>query len=118
MADLLGATPASGRRILAAGEMLELGPTSGELHREAGLAAASNGKIDWIIGVQGDAESFVRGAVEAGHPGAHTKFFSSSPEAAEFIANLLEPGDLLLGKGSRGVKMERTAQPLDARFPL
>ena len=116
MTGLLGNTPASGRRILAAGEMLELGPSSPELHRQAGRAAAANKKIDWIIGVQGDAESFVRGAVESGHADARAKFFPSSADAAGFIANLLEPGDLLLVKGSRGVKMERIVEALDARF--
>jgi UDP-N-acetylmuramoyl-tripeptide--D-alanyl-D-alanine ligase len=116
MIDLLGKTPAPGRRILAAGEMLELGPTSPELHREAGRAAAANKKIDWIIGAQGDAAGFVQGAVDAGHAGARAKFFPSSTDAAGFIADLLEPGDLLLVKGSRGVKMERIVEGLDARF--
>ena len=117
MIDLLAHTPAPGRRILAAGEMLELGPSSPELHREAGRAAASAGKLDWIIGVQGDAESFVRGGSEAGHPPAHTQFFPSSAEAAEFLVNLVQPGDLLLVKGSRGVKMERIVEALDKRLP-
>jgi UDP-N-acetylmuramoyl-tripeptide--D-alanyl-D-alanine ligase len=117
MIEILMHTPASGRRILAAGEMLELGPTSPELHREAGRAAATPGKLDWIIGVQGDGESFVRGAIEAGHSAARAKFIGSSAEAARFIADLLAPGDLMLVKGSRGVKMERIVEALDARFP-
>src|ERR1035437_1753403 len=117
MADLLGKTPASGQRILAAGEMLELGPSSPELHREAGRAAAANGKIDWIIGVHGDAESLVRGAVDAGHAAARTQFFPSSADAAGFIGDLLAPGDLLLVKGSRGGRRERIVEALDARFP-
>ena len=96
--------------------MLELGPRSGELHREAGRAAARSGKLSWIIGVQGEAENFVRGAVEAGHPAERAKFFASSEEAGAFVANLIERGDLLLVKGSRGVKMERIVEALDARF--
>jgi UDP-N-acetylmuramoyl-tripeptide--D-alanyl-D-alanine ligase len=72
--------------------------------------------MDWIIGVQGDAESFVQGAADAGHPSAQTRFFSSSAEAAKFVVDLLEPGDLALVKGSRGVKMERIVEALDARF--
>jgi len=116
MIELLVHTPVSGRRILAAGEMLELGPVSPELHREAGHAAAESGKLDWIIGVLGDAESLVRGAVEAGHPATCAKFFGSSAEAAGFVAGLVAPGDLLLVKGSRGVKMERIVEALDARF--
>lgn len=116
MVGLLTSTPAAGRHILAAGEMLELGPTSAELHREAGLSAAALGKLDWIIGVQGDAESLVRGAVEAGQPIARAKFFGSSEEAGAFLKNLIEPGDVVLVKGSRGVKMERVVEALDARF--
>jgi UDP-N-acetylmuramoyl-tripeptide--D-alanyl-D-alanine ligase len=116
MVGLLTNTPASGRHILAAGEMLELGPTSAELHREAGRSAAGTGKLAWIIGVQGDAESLARGAVEAGHPEARTRFFATSEEAGAFLANLIQPGDLLLLKGSRGVKMERVVEALDSRF--
>jgi UDP-N-acetylmuramoyl-tripeptide--D-alanyl-D-alanine ligase len=116
MIEILVHTPASGRRILAAGEMLELGPSSPELHREAGRAAAASGKLDWIIGVRGDGESLVRGAIETGHPAARAKFIGSSAEAAGFIADLLAPGDLMLVKGSRGVKMERIVEALDARF--
>jgi UDP-N-acetylmuramoyl-tripeptide--D-alanyl-D-alanine ligase len=116
MTEILIHTPTSGRRILAAGEMLELGPSSSELHRAAGREAAASGSIGWIIGVQGDSESFVRGAIEAGHPAARAKFIGSSTEAAAFVADLLAPGDLMLVKGSRGVKMERIVEALDARF--
>jgi len=117
MVEILIHTPASGRRILAAGEMLELGPSSSELHRAAGRDAAASGNISWIIGVQGDSESFVRGAIEAGHPATRAKFIGSSAEAAAFLADLLAPGDLMLVKGSRGVKMERIVDAIDARFP-
>jgi UDP-N-acetylmuramoyl-tripeptide--D-alanyl-D-alanine ligase len=116
MIEMLVHTPASGRHILAAGEMLELGPSSPELHREAGRAAAATGNLDWIIGVRGDGESFIRGAIEAGHPASRAKFIGSSGEAAGFIADLLAPGDLMLVKGSRGVKMEHIVEALDARF--
>jgi UDP-N-acetylmuramoyl-tripeptide--D-alanyl-D-alanine ligase len=116
MVDLLAHTAARGRRILAAGEMLELGPASAGLHREAGHAAVSAGNLDWIIGVQGDAEKFVQGAIAAGHPAAHAQFFLSSTDAAEFVANLVARGDLLLVKGSRGVKMERIVEALDKKF--
>jgi UDP-N-acetylmuramoyl-tripeptide--D-alanyl-D-alanine ligase len=117
MVELLVRTPARGRRILVAGEMLELGPSSAKLHREAGRAAAASEMLDWVIGVQGQAESLPRGAVEGGHPAEHANFFPSSAEAAEFITGMVQPGDLLLVKGSRGVKMERVIEALDARFP-
>jgi UDP-N-acetylmuramoyl-tripeptide--D-alanyl-D-alanine ligase len=116
MVDLLVHTSAKGRHILAAGEMLELGPTSAALHREVGRAAAATRKLDWIIGVQGDAQSLVNGAIEAGHPAQRARFIGSSREAAEFVAELVGAGDLVLVKGSRGVKMERIIEALEERF--
>ena len=116
MVELLASTPALGRHILAAGEMLELGAESAELHHEAGRAAAATGKLDWIIGVRGDAASFVRGAVEAGHPATQAKFCASSEEAGAFVAKLIKRGDILLVKGSRGVNMERIVEALDSQF--
>jgi UDP-N-acetylmuramoyl-tripeptide--D-alanyl-D-alanine ligase len=112
MIKVLAATPDYKRRILAAGEMRELGATSPELHREAGRAAAQTGEIDWVFGVEGDAAQIVEGAVAAGVPRAHTKVFTSSDDAAKFLADFVAPGDLLLVKGSRGVRMERVVEAL------
>jgi UDP-N-acetylmuramoyl-tripeptide--D-alanyl-D-alanine ligase len=112
MTALLAATPGFRRRILAAGEMRELGATSAELHREAGAAAAKSGKVDWIIGVAGDASQIIEGAVARGFDRAKTKFFASSGEAGVFVRQFFQPGDLLLVKGSRGVKMERIVEAL------
>src|ERR1700758_4391780 len=107
MTELLAATPNFQRRILVAGEMRELGTSSSQLHREAGQFAAKTGKVDWVIGVAGDASQIVEGAVGAGLPRAHTRFCAAPPEAAHFLETLVAPGDLLLVKGSRGVKMEQ-----------
>ncbi len=115
--ELLAATPGYRRRILAAGEMLELGASSRELHRECGQLAAQSGRIDWIFGVQGHAADFVRAAVEAGHPPARARFFENSREAAQFVEEFLERGDLLLLKGSRGVRMETILETIEARRP-
>jgi len=112
MTTVLAATPNYRRRILAAGEMRELGATSPQLHREAGKFAAQTGKIDWVLGVEGDAAQIVEGAVAAGVPRSQTKVFTSSEEAAKFLADFVAPGDLLLVKGSRGVKMERIVESL------
>ncbi len=115
MTELLAATPNYRRRILAAGEMRELGASSVELHREAGKFAAKTGKIDWIVGVAGDAEQIVEGAVAARLPRAQTRFFSTPEEAAGFLRLFVVSGDLLLVKGSRGVKMERIVESLIAQ---
>jgi UDP-N-acetylmuramoyl-tripeptide--D-alanyl-D-alanine ligase len=114
LAELLAATPGYRRRILAAGEMRELGTSSPELHRECGVAVASLGKINWIVGVTGDAAEFVSAAVKAGHEQNHSRYFADSTEAGKFFAEFIQPGDLLLLKGSRGVKMEKILDAIDA----
>jgi len=116
--ELLAATPDFRRRILAAGEMLELGTSSAELHRQAGRAAARHRELDWIVTVQGDAAHIAEGAVSAGFPRSRTRHFGATAEAAEFLSGFLEPGDLLLVKGSRGVKMEQIVRAAAARRTL
>ena len=120
LVDLLAHSTKYQRRILATGEMLELGSTSAELHRACGRHAAEaqiDGApaIDWIIGVQGEAAALVEAAIEAGHPREQAKFFATSEEAGKFLAPFTARGDLLLLKGSRGVKMEKILEALRAR---
>jgi UDP-N-acetylmuramoyl-tripeptide--D-alanyl-D-alanine ligase len=114
MMELLAATPGYRRRILTAGEMLELGDSSADLHRECGRAAAKHEGIDWIVGVRGRASELVRAAVGAGHPEERARYFETSEEAAAFLQGFVSPGDLLLLKGSRGVRMERVLEAIDA----
>jgi UDP-N-acetylmuramoyl-tripeptide--D-alanyl-D-alanine ligase len=102
------------RRILAAGEMLELGPASAALHREAGRWAAR--RVDWIVGVQGNAEEIVRGAIDAGHPAERAVFFGGAAEAAEFLDGLVRAGDMVVLKGSRGVRMEQILDRLAQHY--
>jgi len=112
--QLLAATPAYERRIVAAGEMLELGESSADLHRACGRVAAGM-QIDWIFGVQGHAADFLRGAIDVGYPKDRTQFFESSAEAAKFIEKFVTRGDVLLLKGSRGTKMEKILEAIDAQ---
>ena len=115
MLEVLAQTPGSKRRILAAGEMLELGPNSAELHYQAGEAAARH-HLDWIIAVCGHAQQMIRGAVEGGHTKDRTRFFETSEDAADFVASLVGSGDLVLVKGSRGVHMERIVEAIRERY--
>ena len=103
------------RRIVIAGEMLELGSEERELHHEAGREMAAAG-IDVLWGVRGLAQDFIAGAREAGL--LETRFFDSSVEAAAAIIDEVRTDDLLLVKGSRGVATERVVAALRERFPL
>lgn len=117
MIETLWSTPGFRRRILVAGEMKELGPSSAALHRRAGEQAARAG-IDIVIGVVGDAREIVAGAEASGMPPERARFFAEKAEAADYLAGILQAGDLALLKGSRGVAMETILEALAAKFRL
>lgn len=96
-----------GRRILVAGEMLELGPEAASLHAECGRAAALAG-IDIILGVRGLAEHLVAAAEASG---THALFLPTPEAAGSWLHEHLRPGDLVLLKASRGVRLERALEP-------
>jgi len=100
------AAMAAKRRIVVAGEMLELGPAGEELHREAGRHIAEK-KIDLLLGVRGLAQSMVEGARDAG---VCAEFVASSDEAGEWLAREARDGDVVLLKASRGVKLEKALE--------
>ncbi len=103
-------TNVGGRRILVAGEMLELGRDSSELHRSCGEFAAQKG-IDLVAGVRGKAIHIVDGAEAAGAKA----IFLETPEAAgEWLRSELRAGDAVLLKASRGVQLERALAVLDS----
>jgi UDP-N-acetylmuramoyl-tripeptide--D-alanyl-D-alanine ligase len=115
MIEVLSGTPAFTRRILVAGEMLELGIGSNALHFECGAFAAKTG-VDLVIGIQGAAQEIVRGALESGMPASQARFFPDAETATVFIREQLQGGDLVLIKGSRGVHLEKIAQRLRGEF--
>jgi len=90
------------RRIVVAGEMLELGPSGPDLHRQCGTAIAQNG-IDLLLGVRGAARQMVEGALEAGMA---AEFVETPQQAGEWLAREVRSGDAVLLKASRGVKLE------------
>ena len=111
MVDALAAMKA-GRRIVVAGEMLELGPSGEEMHRAAGQHAAEK-KIDVLIGVRG----LAHGMVDAARLAGMTAEFTATPEeAGEWLARETRDGDVVLLKASRGVKLEKALETWKASF--
>jgi UDP-N-acetylmuramoyl-tripeptide--D-alanyl-D-alanine ligase len=104
--DALAGMPTKGRRIVVAGEMLELGPATDELHRHAGEHMAERG-IDVVVGVRGAAQHIVNSA-SAG--GTRAEFVETPEAAGEWLAREVKPGDLVLLKASRGVKLEKALE--------
>jgi UDP-N-acetylmuramoyl-tripeptide--D-alanyl-D-alanine ligase len=105
----------SRRRLVIAGEMLELGPDEAALHREAGRDISRAG-VDVLWGVRGLAAEILMGAREAGS--IETRFFETSDEAARAIIDEVREGDLILVKGSRGVATDKIVAAIRERFAL
>lgn len=112
---IMEAAAGASRRIVIAGEMLELGPDEVALHREAGREMKRAG-LNVVWGVRGLASEIVAGAQEAGL--SEARFFETSEEAALAMVAEIREGDLVLVKGSRGVATEKIVAAIRERFAL
>lgn len=105
----LAATPVvqDGRRIAAIGDMLELGPTGPQLHTDVGRLAAHLG-IDLLVGTGPLMRHAVEAVADMGDPDGHARAVAAEDAAAagRFLRGWARAGDLLLLKGSRGMRME------------
>ncbi len=112
MVDALAAMPAK-RRIVAAGEMLELGSAAEEMHIQAGVSIAQKHKVDILIGIRGLAQPMVKAANAAG---LHAEFMETPEAAGDWLAQNTRDGDVVLLKASRGVKLERALETWKAQI--
>ena len=114
--DVLSVTDRTGRRVAVLGEMLELGDRSIALHEDVGRAAAA-ASLDLLIAVGGEAAgALTRAAIAGGLSPARTRHLATSDEAADASAALIQPGDLVLVKGSRGVRTDKVVDRLKTEF--
>ncbi|MEW6547384.1 MAG: UDP-N-acetylmuramoyl-tripeptide--D-alanyl-D-alanine ligase [Bacillota bacterium] len=105
-----------GRRHLAVlGDMLELGPRAIPGHREVGRLVARLG-LDYLLTVGTLSRHLVEAAREEGMPGERITSVDSAREAAELVNGLLGEGDVVLVKGSRGMKLEQVVAALRQRW--
>jgi len=106
MIRTLAARPTEGRRILVAGEMLEMGEHGPALHAECGRTAAEAG-LDLVAGVRGNA---VHLATAACTHGVEAVFLPDAEAAGYWLRKTMTAGDVVLVKGSRGVHLERAIE--------
>jgi UDP-N-acetylmuramoyl-tripeptide--D-alanyl-D-alanine ligase len=92
--------------------MLELGEYAPELHAACGNAAAEAG-IDIVLGVRGNARYLVVAATDAAVPGVAAIFLPDAEAAGAWLKENLQAGDVVLVKGSRGVRLERAIDALE-----
>ena len=102
--DLLATKPASGRRVAVLAGMRELGSYEREGHWKTGAYAKEKGVELLAVGQLGElmAQGYGEGAVRA----------QDNREAAAWLLERLRPGDLVLVKGSRGMRTEEIVQAL------
>jgi UDP-N-acetylmuramoyl-tripeptide--D-alanyl-D-alanine ligase len=112
--ETMAAAKGSARKVAVLGEMLELGEHSTRLHEESGLAAAAAG-LEVLITVGGvAAESMADAARAAGVP--TVVHAAHSDEATRVALQRVRPGDLVLVKGSRGIRTDVVVERLKAEF--
>lgn len=100
---------AKGRRIAVLGGMLELGDYAQQAHYEVGLLTAQNAQMLFAYGANTDA--YVEGAKKLKM--AYAERFETHEALAKALADELQPGDTVLLKGSRGMRMERILELLN-----
>lgn len=106
-------TLASGRRAAVLGNMFELGAWTVSGHRRVGAEAAQR-EVDLLVTVGDLAEDIAYGATEAGLPPQRVQRVPDNAAALDVLRGWLRPGDTVLVKGSRGMKMEEVVQGLRA----
>jgi UDP-N-acetylmuramoyl-tripeptide--D-alanyl-D-alanine ligase len=100
-----------GRAIAVLGDMLELGPTELDLHRDVGRFAAGAG-LALLVCFGKRARAIGEGAQEAGLPAESIEYTDEPHDAVHLVQTRMRPEDVILVKGSRGTKMERISDPL------
>jgi UDP-N-acetylmuramoyl-tripeptide--D-alanyl-D-alanine ligase len=114
--DVLRTTRTGGRRVAVIGEMLELGERTIALHESVGRAAVAAG-VDELVAVGGEpAKAMADAAVTAGMSRTHVRYFATSDHAAEAFDAYVHDGDLVLVKGSRGIRTDVVVDRLKAEF--
>ena len=112
--ETVAAATGSARKIAVLGEMLELGAHASRLHEECGRAAAGAG-LEVLIAVGGDAAGRLADAARAAGVPA-VVHATTSDEAAAIALRRVRPGDLVLVKGSRGIRTDIVVDRLKAEF--
>ncbi len=98
----------SSRRVAVLGDMLELGDYAEQAHREVGGLCCDFG-IDCLIAVGKDAKFVAEGAIDKGFSSSEIYVFPDNNSLKEHIGGILKPNDVVLLKGSRGMRLEEVA---------
>ncbi len=99
-----------GRKIAVLGDMLELGAHEEEGHRKVGLRAIDVAGVLVTVGERG--AIIGEEARRNGLPADRVRLCASNAEAIDYLKTVIQPGDMILVKGSRGLRMEEIVAAL------
>ena len=108
--DALQAQKGQGRQVAVLGDMLELGEAAAQMHREIGARAAA--VVDLLVAVGDYAADICAGAAAAGMATEQLIILADVTAACSYLQQNQRPGDRILVKGSRGVKLDKLADAL------
>ncbi|MFH1698960.1 MAG: UDP-N-acetylmuramoyl-tripeptide--D-alanyl-D-alanine ligase [Candidatus Zixiibacteriota bacterium] len=109
--DTLCNLPTTGRRIAIIGDMLELGENEIEFHKNIGAIAAKSG-VAFLLCLGSLTENTVQEAICEGMTGKHAIHFRDHNELLDQLLKIIHRGDLILFKGSRGMRIEKIVSGL------
>ena len=98
----------TGRRIAVLGDMLELGDCAWAEHYRIGRIAAENAEVIYAYGP--NAHRVVGGAITGGKSATAARSFETHEALAAELKRICKAGDVLLFKGSRGMRMENVLE--------
>ena len=107
--EVISHVECTGKRIAVLGDMLELGQLSAQFHKEVGKMVA-NSKIDLLLCYGTEALHICEGAKQAGF--GEVFHFHSKENMVSYIKSVLQKGDAIIFKASRGVCLEEVMEKL------
>lgn len=109
---VLETIPNMKRRIAILGDMFEMGEHAPALHREVGESIGEKQQIDLLITVGEMSQHIIEGAIETGFSRHKTIHFQKQEDLLPKLGDLINPGDLVLVKASRGMALEKTVDEI------
>lgn len=102
------------RRVAVLGDMLELGDYAEEAHTNVGELACDY-NVDCLIAVGKNAEYIAKGAINKGFSSSEIYYFYDNNTAKAHLDEILKPNDIILLKGSRGMRLEEIAEYIEEK---
>jgi UDP-N-acetylmuramoyl-tripeptide--D-alanyl-D-alanine ligase len=113
--DLLASLKSDGKKVLVVGDMLELGEESNRLHDDIGEYIGKSKSAEMLVTMGEKAVRIAETAIAFGMEKSNVSICQNNSEVIERLGKILSKGDIVLIKGSRGMKMEQIVKIVEER---